>query len=362
AIGSLGAVAAAATAVAVYGSPGEVGELAFVLLGALVSSGGSLLVIRACGYRLVRKALAVPLESEAISHLAPSVSTRWSFIVTASSLVMLLAILAALTPARLKLWREIAEQRSWSEIGLSPLLAGGQPIRLVAVNGADARIDDMAIARINGCVQLRELDLLGASVTDDTLEQLAAFPSLMKLSLLGAKVDDEGLRHLGKFRNLSRLDLRMSGITDDGLIALAGLRSLAEIDIEHTRVTAEGVAWLRQTRPGLRVRATTNDASLGRIATFYRRRQTRLSRDRAPLPLLRLPAIGPDVTDAGVALLRGMTQIRELDLTDTRVTDASVDSLATLSGLKQLALRGTQVSDGGVERLQQALPDCTISR
>jgi hypothetical protein len=361
AIGGLSAVVAAAVAVARYGSPGEVGELVFVLLGALVSAGGSLLVIRACGFQLVRKTVHSATQPTAVHASAPAARSRWPFFLAASSLVAILAAIAALTPARLKLWREIRVARDWSEMGLSPVLVDGQPLRLVTINGADTRIDAAAIARINACNQLRELDLLGASVTDDTLEQLAALPSLTKLSLLSARINDDGIRHLGKFRNLSELDLCMTDVTDEGLTALAGLRKLSKVDLEHTRVTAEGVGWLRQTKPDLQARTTTDDTSLRRIATFFQRRQSRLSRDGVSLPSLRLPAIGPGVTDAGVALLRGMTQIEELDLTDAQVTDKSITNLATLTGLKKLTLRGTQVTDSGVEKLRLALPNCEIT-
>jgi hypothetical protein len=73
------------------------------------------------------------------------------------------------------------------------------------------------------------------------------------------------------------------------------------------------------------------------------------------LPRLKL-AVGRNVTDAGVAALRGMTNFEELDVTDARVTDAAINDLAALSGV----LKGTQVSNSGIARLQQALLGCTI--
>ena len=52
----------------------------------------------------------------------------------------------------------------------------------------------------------------------------------------------------------------------------------------------------------------------------------------------RLTVAGPRVTDAGLEHLRGLTELAELELSDTRVTDA------------------------GVANLQQALPNCKITR
>lgn len=71
-------------------------------------------------------------------------------------------------------------------------------------------------------------------------------------------------------------------------------------------------------------------------------------------------ARGPGVTDTGVAALRGMTNIEELDLTDARVTDGAINDLVTLSGLKKVVLKGTRVSTSGVAKLRQALPGCAI--
>lgn len=57
------------------------------------------------------------------------------------------------------------------------------------------------------------------------------------------------------------------------------------------------------------------------------------------------------ITDAGLAHLRGHSQICMLSLRDTRVTDAGMQSLAGMSSLESLDLSGTEVSDAGVATL-----------
>jgi hypothetical protein len=71
---------------------------------------------------------------------------------------------------------------------------------------------------------------------------------------------------------------------------------------------------------------------------------------------------GTHVTDAGLEHLRGMSRLTELDLGFTQVTDAGLGHLKGLSQLQYLDLRTMQVTDGGVKRLQQALPNCEIVR
>lgn len=357
------AMVAAASAVAAFGSPGEVGELVFILLGTLLSSAASLLVVRFCGYRLVRKVHDQQIHDAPISENLPPAVPRRRFAFMIVVMTVLVLGLMSFVPARLAVWRDMAERRGWSACGLLAATVDGQVTNLKVFDGLSTRIDQAAMARINRCDHLQKLELCGPTVTDETLELLEALPRLTSLSLLGAHISDDGLRHLAKFRNLNNLDLRMTDVTDDGLVILERFRNLYTIDLGHTRVTQEGLAWLDDARPGIRASAITNDMTLGQVARFFRPRRTPLSRGGASPPInVCVRATGPGVTDIGVPALRGMTHIAELDLSDAKVTDTSVNNLITLAGLKQLVLTGTQVTDVGVERLRQALPECEIVR
>jgi len=57
------------------------------------------------------------------------------------------------------------------------------------------------------------------------------------------------------------------------------------------------------------------------------------------------------VTDAGLANLAGMTELRGLFIPDTNVTDAGLMHLSRLPNLLALDLRGTKVTSAGVMRL-----------
>ena len=95
-----------------------------------------------------------------------------------------------------------------------------------------------------------------------------------------------------------------------------------------------------------------------------------------------LQMANPDVTDATLDYLTGMTQLRELDLNDTKVTDAGLATLAKigtltivrlkstaitedgfrehlmpLAGLRELDLRGTKVTSATVREWRAAQPD-----
>ena len=65
---------------------------------------------------------------------------------------------------------------------------------------------------------------------------------------------------------------------------------------------------------------------------------------------------------AGLERLKGLTNIQNLGLAHTQITDTGLEHLKGLTNLQNLNLNHTQVTDTGVRTLQDALPDCLISR
>jgi hypothetical protein len=68
------------------------------------------------------------------------------------------------------------------------------------------------------------------------------------------------------------------------------------------------------------------------------------------------------ITDAGLKQLKGLPQLKSLQLRATSVTDAGIVHLKELKNLQEVILNGTLVTDAGVNDLQTALPNCTIRR
>ncbi len=76
--------------------------------------------------------------------------------------------------------------------------------------------------------------------------------------------------------------------------------------------------------------------------------------------LKRLNLFETQVTDAGLVHLKGLTNLKGLGLNDTQVTDSGLVHLKGLTNLESLTLGGTQVTDAGVAELKKALPKCNI--
>ncbi len=68
------------------------------------------------------------------------------------------------------------------------------------------------------------------------------------------------------------------------------------------------------------------------------------------------------VTDAGLVGLQQWTALYGLLIQDTAITEAGLENLKTLRKLDHVILTRTQVTDEGVAKLQQALPNCKITR
>ena len=77
--------------------------------------------------------------------------------------------------------------------------------------------------------------------------------------------------------------------------------------------------------------------------------------------LLWLELRATQVTDAGLAHLRGMKRLVHVDLGLTQITDAGLAHLE-MTKLRRINLAGTRVTEEGVKALKRALPKTEIVR
>ena len=110
----------------------------------------------------------------------------------------------------------------------------------------------------------------------------------------------------------------------------------------------------------------------GRIATNYREviedaEKIVLFDVSAPPPDLSAPNLfiglgNTQVSDADLALFKGLRNLTHLDLSNTQISDEGLRHLGELPSLKILFLSHTMVTDDGVSRLAKELPNCWIDR
>lgn len=134
--------------------------------------------------------------------------------------------------------------------------------------------DDIA-PELAKCVNLEELSLHGAKVSNATfaackqlsklrtltisgkinaaLSELKDCQGLDYLSLSMSDVADDGLSDLQELKNLTKLELKLTKVTDTGLETLKELRGLTSLDLSQTPVTKAGVEKLQRSLPECKI-------------------------------------------------------------------------------------------------------------
>ena len=126
---------------------------------------------------------------------------------------------------------------------------------------------------------------------------------------------------------------------------------LLMVYLDDSRVTDADLA-------GLRKLANLRNLSLGRTAIT----DAGLVHLQELTGLQKLSLEHTGVSDAGLAHLKSLTELESLNLGLTKVSDAGLVHLKGLTRLQVLHLWGSKVTDAGVNELQKALPDCRITR
>ncbi|HUG89374.1 MAG TPA: hypothetical protein VML55_00985, partial [Planctomycetaceae bacterium] len=194
------------------------------------------------------------------------------------------------------------QRRGWqlTVSSLSQAIGTPAPFRMQRVRDFDA-----AVPHLLSFPRLKHLDIPARALSDEHLKQIAGLSQLRSLKLYGATVSDAGLSHLKELTELRELGLQYTGLTDAGLEHLAGMRQLESLDL-----------------------------------------------------------LGTAVTDAGLVHLRGVRSLRSLSLCRTGVTDAGLRELNPnpLTDLRELDVSETRVTQAAINELQAAIPECRIKR
>ena len=186
---------------------------------------------------------------------------------------------------------------------------------------AATHITDKGLSDLKGLTQLRYLDLLwGCShITDSGLSALKDLTQLQDLNLQGcSQITDAGVACLAGMPELNSIGLSKSQVTDAGLAKFEGRTNLTWLDLSDTGIGDAGLAHFR------------NCSQMGVMVL-----------DRCP-----------NVTDAGLAYLKGMRSLYKLFLGNTRVSGAGMANLKDMAEMDSLFLKGTDISDTGLTNLE----------
>jgi hypothetical protein len=133
-----------------------------------------------------------------------------------------------------------AAQRPWESVPPEPPLPAWETHRRRLVTAVVAK----AIT-----LEIKDLSLRNAGVTDVLLERIGRYRQLRSLDIAGNPITDAGLVHLKGLVNLSRLGLSETPLTDAGLAHLTGLSGLKSLDLYRTRITRGGLLSITKALP-----------------------------------------------------------------------------------------------------------------
>jgi hypothetical protein len=188
-------------------------------------------------------------------------------------------------------------------------------------------------------VRLWQLSIRGDQVD---LSTLPALPELNDLEVAGVKGDLSALKRQPK---LSELSVIQSTLSAHQVAQVAGAKALARVELSD--IMLEEDAWAKL--PAIRGLETLIFNPSQQIGDDH---LASLGQCRA---LTQLDLSRKNVSDRGLAHLRGHPQIRTLCLEGTKVTDEGLTVLTSLPALSQLSLANTAVTDAGVARLEEAI-------
>jgi internalin A len=276
---------------------------------------------------------------------------------------------------------EYCERASDADLKLFATLKNLETLIVESPGVTDAGMTSLVAAK-----KLRVLSLRKTRVTDEGMKSVGQMANIESLGLCSDEITGKGMAHLGGLKRLVSLSIYDSGVDDDGMRKIAELPFLQRLRLSH-QITGNGIAELTASKSliVLRVTKSLTDrdmASVGKLTNLETlvagfpdltdeglRQMNYLKRLRS-LKLFDTKTteagmvyvgqmIGLEklelnfrIGDEGLARLTKLTNLKELDLRDSRITDAGLAKLTAIPGLRRLNLEFTHVTTGGVAKLR----------
>ena len=223
---------------------------------------------------------------------------------------------------------------------------------------------DEALRHLSALTGVRKLDLRSSAVTDRGMAYLPAFSQLERITL-PSNISDAGFAHVAALTSLEGLYFCKNTITDAGLAPLEALPFLKEVRLGGEVMTNGGLAHLAQARSLDYLMLFGDGFTDAGMATLSRVPSLRVLnvgnrnltddgvRHIAALPNLEILSLynNPAITGRGLAYLRAMPRLRQLDLNDRAGIDSALRDddmvhVKALRNLERLDLPSTVADEG----------------
>lgn len=258
------------------------------------------------------------------------------------------------------------------QIGEVGLLALADAKKLRELHLDLSFVTDRVLRRIGALERLELLSIRRTRVTTQGLRLLKS-DSLKTLHLDGTSIQDGGLEKIAeRLPNLEVLSIEKTQIDDDGIANLSGCKKLRKLNTAGTNCSvratyelfAHGLGW--SPTEAWNAFAITKVDENNKVLSLSLDSLNFSDADVATLGVLKdlktLSLRENSLTDAGVEKLTalGLDSLRVLILNGASLTDAALPELAKFSSLANLHIANTNATINAVEELNQRLPSVTI--
>jgi Leucine-rich repeat (LRR) protein len=243
------------------------------------------------------------------------------------------------------------------------------------------------ISALKGLTNLKELSLQNNDISD--ISALSELANLKYLYLTGNNISDTGV--LEKLTNLKVLNLKNNDISD--IRALKGLTKLERLLLSGNPLTQSQVDELQRALPNCSIdadnitgietpsSATASSSSIAeKTSEAPAQPQTiTIGGETVDVTVTELDLSGKDISDisalslltklkvlylvrnniSDISALSGLTNLESLYLVGNNISNIS--ALSGLSNLEYLFLAANPLTQSQVDKLQKALPNCTIN-
>jgi Leucine rich repeat len=161
--------------------------------------------------------------------------------------------------------------------------------------------------------------------------------------LEGANISDSDILYLKEFPKLGGLYLNRTPITNAALTTIEEMAELQDLDLSGTKITALQLTGLSKLQE-LKLSGTPVESM----------RLIRLGDLRV------LEMSGTKIDDADADDFIGFQKLHTLKLQETGITDAGLARLGRLPQLRSVWIKGTRITQDGINNLKQVRPDITV--
>jgi hypothetical protein len=219
-------------------------------------------------------------------------------------------------------------------------------------------------------------DLLGPEYFDSVshvsvlsvagMDATTQLPRLKSLNVLVCGNQDDPLSHFHDVSGMEELEI-VGEVTDADVGHLRGLACLRRLSVSCSLLVYAGAG----DPPAATKRKPMTGAGLAGLTSCPNLRELIISdSDLDPLALKRIASLSrleklalktDYLRGSDIRLLRGLSALRELDLSGCSMIDnEAAPYLQKMTNLRVLRLTGTAISIGKAEQIDDALPDCRV--